>query len=274
MKTTIIISVYKNTRALRLILDSLNNQSMKADEIIISEDGNSLEIKKFLATQNIKNLIHLTQEDLGWRKNNALNNSIKKATGEYLIFIDGDVIPHKKFIEGHISCSQPNSVCVGKRSELGKQYSSMVYNEDISIDTIANNYIKLIFSLHKDKVHHYEDGIYSAFINKITSTRKIRHIIGCNFSCYKEDIEAINGFNEDFVHPAIGEDVDITWRFRALGIEMKSCRYIANVYHLWHKKGFGQTEGDINQKIMDESIKNKQHICHNGLKKLDNKEII
>lgn len=274
MKITIIISVYKNIKALDLILDSICNQSVQVDEIIVSEDGNSSQMKDFIATLNIENLIHLTQEDLGWRKNIALNNSIKQASSEYLVFIDGDVIPHKKFIEGHISCSEPTTVCVGKRSELGKKYSSMVYSRETTIDAIANNYLRLIFPLHQDKVHHYEDGIYSYLVHKITSFRKIRHIIGCNFSCYKKDIEAINGFNEDFIHPAVGEDVDITWRFRALGIKMKSCRYIANVYHLWHKKGFGQTEGDINEKIMNKSIANGEYICLNGLKKINSEERI
>lgn len=268
MKITVIISVYKNIKALDILLKSLLNQTLKADEIIISEDGNSQEMENFISSLDIENLIHLTQEDLGWRKNRALNNSIKKASGEYLIFLDGDVIPHKRFIEGHIDCSEEKKVCAGKRAELGKIYSEMVYSEKITIDEISNNYILSIIKLHKDKIHHYEDGIYSPLINKLTSSRYIRHLIGCNFSCYKSDMEAINGFNEDYVHPSEGEDVDITWRFRGLGVEMKSCRYIANVYHLWHPKGFGTLEGNINHTIMDENIKKKQFICLNGLKKL------
>lgn len=272
MKTTIIISVYKNVKALKLVLDSILNQSIKVDEIIISEDGNSDAMKEFIATLNIKNLIHLTQEDLGWRKNIALNNSIRKASGEYLIFIDGDVILHKKFIEGHLSCSEENKVCCGKRAELGQSYSTMLYENKVNIDQISNNYIFSIIPLHQDKVHHYEDGIYSKLLNKITSSRYVRHIIGCNFSCYKKDIERINGFNEDFRNPAEGEDVDITWRFRGLGVEMKSCRYIANVYHLWHKKGFGEADGKINRKIMHNNMKKNQFVCLNGLRKLNEQE--
>jgi GT2 family glycosyltransferase len=263
MKITIIISVYKNVKALELILNSILNQSHKVNEIIVSEDGNSKIMREFISTINIPNLIHLTQEDLGWRKNIALNNSIKRASGDYLIFIDGDVVPHKRFIEGHISCAEKNKVCCGKRAELGQKYSSMVYNRSISIDKISKNYIFYIIPLHKDKIHHYEDGIYSPLLNKITSTRYVRHIIGCNFSCFKKDIEKINGFNEDFKNPSEGEDVDITWRFRGLGIEMKSCRY-----HLWHKKGFDNTDAEINRKIMHRNMNQNQFICLNGLKKL------
>lgn len=270
MKITIIISVYKNVKALKLVLDSILNQTHPVDEIIISEDGKSSVMQEFISTLSIPNLIHLSQEDLGWRKNIALNNSIRKSTGEYLIFIDGDVVLHPKFIEGHLQCCELGKVCVGKRSELGKKYSAMLYNGFTNIEKLSKNYIFLIFQLHLDKVHHYEDGIYSPLINKITSSRYVRHIIGCNFSCYKKDIELINGFDEDFKHPSEGEDVDITWRFRGLGIEMKSCRYIANVYHLWHKKGFGEEDGKINRKIMNKNIQNKQFICLHGLKKQEN----
>lgn len=268
MKTTLIISVYKNTKSLQLILESISNQTVTVDEIIVSEDGDSMEMKNFISTLNINNLIHLTQKDLGWRKNIALNNSIRKASGDYLIFIDGDVIPHKRFIEGHITCSENAKVCVGKRSELGKEYSSMIYNKKTTVEKVSNNYIQLIVPLHRDKVHHYEDGIYSKLLNKFTSSRKIRHIIGCNFSCYMADIKKINGFNEDFVRPSEGEDVDITWRFRGLGIEMKSCRYLANVYHLWHTKGFGEVDGNINRTIMHSNIEKKQFVCLNGLRKI------
>jgi len=267
MKTTLIISVYKNVQALQIVLDSALNQSHQVDEIIISEDGESEIMNNFIASLNIPHLIHLTQEDRGWRKNIALNNSIRTASGDYLIFIDGDVVLHPRFIEGHLKCSEPRKVCVGKRSELGQKFSQKILDKELSIDYLSRNYLLLIAPLHSDKVHHYEDGIYSPLLNKITSKRKIRHIIGCNFSCFKQDIEIINGFNEEFLNPSEGEDVDITWRFRGMGIEMKSCRYIANVYHLWHKKGFDNTHGEINRKIMYKDMEDKRYVCFNGLKK-------
>lgn len=276
IKTTIIISVYKNVKALELVLDSILNQSIKVDEIIVSEDGNSSEMKTFIETLQIPNLIHLTQEDLGWRKNIALNNSIRRASNEYLIFIDGDVVLHEKFIEGHLSCARPKRVCAGKRVELGEGYTQKLYNKELSIKELSNSFIRRIISLHQDKVRHYEDGIYikpHGFIHKnFIAKKNINYLIGCNFSCFKEDMIAINGFDEDYKLPAIGEDVDINWRFRAAGIKVVSCRNIANVYHLWHKKGFGSNEGEINNKILKKNFDANRFVCLNGLKKLNEGE--
>lgn len=273
MNITIIISVYKNVNALKLVLDSILNQSHKVDEIIVSEDGNSPIMKEFISALHISNLVHLTQEDLGWRKNIALNNSIRTARGDYLVFIDGDVVLHKRFIEGHMYCAKPKRVCAGKRVELGQSYSEKLFNEQITIDTLANSFIRRVISLHQDKVRHYEDGIYISpkgyLYNNFIQKKHINYLIGCNFSCFKRDMESINGFDEDYKHPAIGEDVDINWRFRADGTEVISCRNIANVYHLWHKKGFGSAEGEINNKILKANFDINRYVCLNGLKKLN-----
>ncbi|QOY51413.1 glycosyltransferase [Candidatus Sulfurimonas baltica] len=272
MTTTIIISVYKNVKALKLVLDSILNQTINVNEIIVSEDGQSPEMKEFIDSLTIPHLIHLNQEDLKWRKNIALNKSIKKASGDYLIFIDGDVVLHKRFVEGHIYCSKPKRVCSGKRVELGPNYTQKLLAHELTIDELSDSFIRRIISLHKDNVRHYEDGIYinpKGFLyNKIIQKKHINYLIGCNFSCYKEDMESINGFNEDFKLPSVGEDVDINWRFRASGIEVISCRNIANVYHLYHKKGFNNVDLGINDKILKEAFDKNRYICLNGLNKL------
>mgnify|MGYP005991724135 CR=1 FL=1 len=277
---TVIISVYKNTDALNIVLKSLEHQTIIPDEIVISEDGNSQVMSDFVSTLNIKNIKikHLTCEDNGWAKNIALNKAIIKSSGKYLIFIDGDVVPHKRFIEGHLFWSKEKRVCAGKRVEIGEHISKSILNEKVSIDTLSDNYLMWIQKLHKDKVRHYEDGIYikpnGLLFKYIISKKHISYIIGCNFSCYKEDIESINGFDEDYKLPSIGEDVDINWRFRASGIEVVSVRNIANIYHMWHKKGFGSNEGEINNKILKKNLDDNRFVCLNGIKKLKNGEVI
>jgi GT2 family glycosyltransferase len=272
VKIAIIISVYKNIRALKVILDTLLDQTLPVDEIIISEDGQSKEMESFINSMNIDNLVHITQKDCGWRKNRALNRAIKASSSEYLIFIDGDVALHHRFIEGHISQAKKKRVCAGKRVELGYKYSDMIYDKKISIKELTNSYLQRVFSLHMDGVRHYEDGIYispNSFLYRYFISKKyINYLIGCNFSCYKKDIEFINGFDEDFILPSIGEDVDINWRFRSSGTEVVSVRNIANVYHLYHKKRFGIDEGKINDKILQNNFKIDRFVCLNGIEKL------
>ena len=91
MKTALIISVYKNTADLAVVLKSVEQQSVSDFITVISEDGNSTEMADFVKNYSGKlDLIHLTQEDLGWQKNKALNNTIRTIDADYFIFIDGD----------------------------------------------------------------------------------------------------------------------------------------------------------------------------------------
>lgn len=269
-KTTIIIAVYKNTKALRLILDSLSDQSVPPDEIILAEDGQSDEMYQFVKTVSMPNVVHITQEDIGWRKARSINNAIRKASGDYLIFIDGDVIPHPRFIEGHIACSEPGVVCCGKRSELGPQTTAKLYEGTLTVKQLTKSYLLTIFNHLKDGTRHYEEGVYlspDSFIYRFLKNRHVRYIIGCNFSCYKKDMVAINGFDEDYTKPSVGEDIDLGWRFRGLGIKLHSCRNIANIYHLYHEKNFNSDTLKENDMILMKNFEADRYVCLNGLEK-------
>lgn len=54
MKASLIISVYKNTKFLNVVLESLRYQTENDFEIIISEDGDSDEMRNFLISNAIQ----------------------------------------------------------------------------------------------------------------------------------------------------------------------------------------------------------------------------
>jgi hypothetical protein len=64
---------------------------------------------------------------------------------------------------------------------------------------------------------------------------KKRGILGCNFSIHKKDLLNINGFDERYEAPSIGEDSDIQFRLELTGVQIKSLNNIAVQYHLYHK---------------------------------------
>ncbi|WP_309499097.1 glycosyltransferase [Sulfurovum sp.] len=270
--TSIIISVYKDTEALGFILESLENQTRLPDEIIISEDGSSTEMSNFITTQKDRfpNLIHLTQADEGWRKNIAMNNAIKTASREYLIFIDGDCVPYSTFIQAHVENAQHGIVLCGKRFELGPKFTAKIKRNELKISDIEKKFFWYLPSMIADDARHPEDGLIfksHSFISRQIHKRYVRHILGCNFSCYKDDFLKINGFDETYRLPAEGEDVDPSWRFRGMGIELKSCRNNANILHLYHPKRFSAVEGDVNKAIMEKHISENAFFCKNGIHK-------
>ena len=101
---------------------------------------------------------------------------------------------------------------------------------------------------------------------QLVSNTKIEEILNGNFIYHlrrstfvKKDLEKINGFDEDFTLPTTGEDTDIERRLRYFGIKMKSCRYCANVIHLYHKKVFNPDITSKTETLME--TKKDQFIC-------------
>ncbi|MFQ5641271.1 MAG: glycosyltransferase [bacterium] len=270
-KATLIISIYKNIAALNVILLALQRQTEKAFEVIISEDGNNLDVQGFIEQHPWQdpNRQHLTQEDEGFRKNKALNQAIKHARTDYLIFIDGDCVPHHRFVESHVRSATPGFVCSGRRAELGPRLSNMIIKNPKVLPFFASLIGLLLYApwAYFDGAKNYEAGLHSKFLHTFTQNRP-RGIVGCNFSCYKKDLVAINGFNEDYVFPGDGEDSDIEWRLLKRDLRVRNIKFLAPLYHLYHKTKYQPSAQ--NKAILKKTMERQEVICINGLQKRGN----
>jgi glycosyltransferase involved in cell wall biosynthesis len=266
-QASIIVSIYNNVDALRLILHALSLQSEKHFEIIVSEDGESPQVLEFIDTikGDFPNLIHNTQSDQGFRKNAALNRAILAAHADYLIFIDGDCVPHPRFIASHINNTSRGQVCSGRRAEFGARLSRFMLRRPQWFSTLINPIVYSAFTILAllDGAKNYEAGLYSNFLHRHTQ-HKQPGILGCNFSAYRQDLLRVNGFNEDYTSPAIGEDADLEWRLRQVGVTVKNIKFLAPVYHLYHEHKFQASS--VNKAIMEDTIKYNKIICEHGIR--------
>ncbi|MGK6351987.1 glycosyltransferase [Parapedobacter sp. DT-150] len=269
MNISLIISVYKNALFLKTVLDALHFQTVLPDEIIVSEDGDSPEMRDFLLNYDSGklNIVHLTQADQGWQKNKALNRAIVAASYEYLIFIDGDCVPHTRFIQNHLRLSHPVHILAGKRVKLGPLYSEKLRHTPLP--RFQQGLVWQMARMQKDGAKFAEEGLYFP-LNNVTKAAICRFgissIKGCNFSCYKAAILAINGFDEDYVRPAVGEDDDLVWRFQGLGYQVVSVKHFAIQYHLYHAESW--TSREENVALLREKQASGQYRCLNGIEKL------
>jgi glycosyltransferase involved in cell wall biosynthesis len=272
MKVSIIIPLYKDLTSLKIVLNALRRQTFKNFEIIITEDDNNSETIEFLKSFNDLNILHLQQPDTGRNKVIAQNKAILKANGDYLIFIDGDIVPFKNFVEYTILLAKPKRVLSGRRVNLPQDLTTKIKNNCLEISNIENNYFSFLWKYRNNRDVRGEQGIQlnpNSFIYKLISKRKRNtEIIGCNFSCFKEDILSINGFDEEY-HPlaTIADDTDLSWRFKGLGYELFSSKNIVNCFHLWHNTSNNNYNAQNDIKLYEYNKRNKQYYCKNGLDK-------
>ena len=241
MRVSLITAFYKDIEALDLIVKSLQQQDYKDFELVIAEDSNAPETAEYVSGITGIDVKHTTQEDLGIRKARSVNNAILASDGEYLIFIDGDCIPYHDFISSHVKLAEHGKVLSGRRVNLGPEMSAKLRNGTLRANDLEKNFLLFFPKMLSDHATHIGQGLnFSAdgFIYKSILKKRKRSntsLLGCNYSCYRDDMYNIDGYDEAYGDTSVADDMDLEWRFNAYGLEMKSCKQVANVFHLHHE---------------------------------------
>jgi glycosyltransferase involved in cell wall biosynthesis len=266
LQASLVVSVYKDIAKLDCILRSLQHQTLRNFEVIVSEDGEDEALARFMSPWLAKNeaIQHLTQPDQGFRKNRALNRAISFARSDCLVFIDGDCVPHVRFMESHFLALARSPIAGGRRVELGPKFSQrLIHNPDL-ITSLSRfgGYMRAMPALLADQVKNPESGFYVSWIHRLVEERPLA-LVGCNFSSRRKTLEAINGFNEDYQAPGIGEDSDLEWRLERAGFAIQNIKFLAPLFHLYHPRGYGFS--DRNQQIYDATKSADQWRAERGL---------
>lgn len=243
MKISIVISTYNSEEWLHKVLLGYSIQTEKDFEIIIADDGSTSKTKDVIdsfRSQFLNEIIHVWQEDEGFRKCKILNKAIEKSNTDYLLFTDGDCIPRKDFVATHLAHRERGYFLSGGYFKLPIQTSNLITDEVIQnqycfkISWLLKNGFKLNFKVSK----LIQNKLFSLFMNWVTTTKPTWN--GHNSSAYKSDIIAVNGFNELLSYG--GEDRELGERLYNLGIFSKQIRYSAICLHLYHERNYVDIE--------------------------------
>lgn len=255
--STLVTPTYNWVEALELLLLSVKNQSILPNEVIIADDGSKPETKQLIATFQKDfpiPLLHIWHEDNGNQKPAIMNKAIAKASGEYIIEIDGDIIMNKYFVEDHLKNAKKGFYLFGSRVNIQK---------NILLDIFKNK--KIHFNFLSKGIKKRGRTLRIPFLMKFAKQHKNRSskLRGCNMSFWREDFIKINGFNENLVGWGI-DDSEMIQRLHNIGIIGKRLKYAGIAYHIYHKEQ-SKSHIDINNKIEKESTENKIKYIEKGI---------
>lgn len=240
-KASIIISVYNRFDFLQLVLAGLETQTEADFEVIISDDGSNevfiTQLDTLMASSSLR-IRHNWHADDGFRKNQILNVSIRSALGAQIIFLDGDCIPHPAFVAEHLAHGGPGRCLAGRRIDISDRLTRQLTPARVRQGILQNPAIMLgqLVDFLSRRTFHFMNGFYvTQPALRRYFNRKERGLLGANFSVMKADLEAINGFDERYTAPTFGEDSDIEFRLRLLGVKIIPVLNIAVTYHCHHK---------------------------------------
>lgn len=262
---SIILATYNWPQALELVLESLNAQTDKDFEVLIADDGSKTDTAQLITTFTKKAnfpIQHFWQEDLGFRKTAILNQAIKHAQGEYLVFLDGDCITQPDFVARHRGLAQSGYVITGSRILLGKRLTNDLIAPERNLKkrffrSLGHSKFlffvrRLVGQLNKCaplwiKIPDNRWRVYPGFVWK--------RIKGCNMACWRADAVRIGGFDENMVGWG-HEDADFVFRLQQSALKRKSGAWATEVLHLDHPVG-DQSKAAANAAKVREKILEK-----------------
>jgi glycosyltransferase involved in cell wall biosynthesis len=274
MLVSVIIKTHNEAARLRLVLASLCRQTVAivatgspppedrtVAEIIVADDGSTDETPALLAAEMSRMPLRIVRLEPNRGRSAAANAGARAATGELLLFLDGDTIAapdlverhatahHSRSVMGrgencHIRCTRyfhdpetgsPQPGCEEQVRRMGKDLARNCVTRDQVISNFAQVAKKgqpglypgagprRLFELEWDALNRFPDleVLWMA-------------AAGHNASVRTAQFEAVGGFDERLT---INEHRELALRLQQSGVRLKPV-HEAKTYHLTHRSGW------------------------------------
>ena len=235
MKISLIITTYNRVNLLKNLLISLKGQDFTPDELIISDDGSSenivAEIRDLIKDFKFK-IKFVKQADLGFRLARCRNNAVRVAEGDYIIFIDQDLMFSQGFLKKFVASISNQNAIVAYPIRLNQEQSKKITFENL----LSGDFSDIITESQKNKIlSQYRKDKFNRFLQSLKIQKKGTKFRGGITGMFKKDYLKINGYDENFIGWG-NEDDDFGRRLLASGI--RPINPFKDVYplHHWHQE--------------------------------------
>ena len=263
---SVVITTYNRPDALTAVVEACFLQDDKNFEIIIADDGSGANTRDCIDRLRARSpvpLKHVWQPDEGFRAAMARNRGTLAATGDYIIFLDGDCIPQRDFIARHRALAQPGFLVSGSRILLSQRFTEQVLAEHIDVPALGL-FDKLRYRLRGDMNKVLQLMLRWPDLGRIRRKFSWRRIKSCNLAVWRADLEKVNGFDESFVGWG-HEDSDLVVRLFHAGVLRKDGALATEVLHLWHREA-RRDEESSNRKVVLQRAADKTTQATRGLR--------
>ena len=233
-KISLIITVYNRAHLLRKALLSISYQSVKPDEIILTDDGSDENIigkvNDIILDLNIPAKF-VQQENKGFRLAKCRNNGARNSTGDILIFLDQDLVMSKNYIKSFCENMKAKQFLTSYPIRLSEEQSDKLSEEQIA----KQEYNSILTSDQKSKIKkQFRKDYFSFFFHKARLVKQKPKMRGGACAINREDYISVNGYDE--LYEGWGnEDDDIRRRFFRASIAGYNPHYTEFPMHLYHE---------------------------------------
>lgn len=250
MKVSVIVTTYNRPDALMRVLQSLAAQTHLPDEVIVADDGSTPTTKEIITHYAAPYVLqHVWQQDEGFRAAKIRNKAVALASGQYLIFIDGDCLLQSTFVARHLQLAEKKWMVAGNRVLLSQKFTEKVLKSQISLQEYR--FASWYWAWLSQKINRLSPLIYLPG----NAWRKLKpnrwaSVKTCNLGLWREDFLTVNGFNENYIGWGF-EDSDLVIRLIHHGVKVKRGRFALPILHLWHTSNETQQTTENLQRLRE-----------------------
>lgn len=229
MRLALIVSTYERPDALAAVLDRVGRQRAAPDEIVIADDGSGPATRDLIysfARRSPVPVRTVTQAHAGFRLTRLRNLAIAAATADYLVFIDGDMLPHEAFVADHRRHARPGHYTQGVRVLADAALTTRLIADPrlrVGLTAPGLGFLRRIYLVRS----RWLSSALRYAANRLISIK------GCNQAFWRDDLLRVNGFNEA-IEGWGPEDKELCARLEHAGIERQSLLFGGVALHLHH----------------------------------------
>lgn len=228
---SLIVNTFQKPRHLALVLRSIALQEGIDGrfEVVVADDGSdapTLKIVSDFADSASFPVRFTTEPHDGFRLARVRNRGAAMATGDTLLFLDGDSVLPPDHVALHLGARKAGWAMLGDVIRLTESAS-----QDLAPSALATTDLRRLAptaELRRLARRHRK----SVFQNWLRHPSKPR-LAGGNFAVWRDDYLRVNGSDERFLGWG-QEDDDLGLRLRGAGVRLASIVDRTFTYHIWH----------------------------------------
>lgn len=238
MNMTVVVTTFNRAASLEKVLWALNVQTRLPDEVVVTDDGSSQDVLQSLkryADSLSFSLVFVRQEDRGFRLARCRNNGVRTACGDYIVFLDQDIVATPGYLDLYARHAKPAEFLVAYPVMLDERQS-----DALSLETIRRRDCAGVASgdqLGKVRNQYRKDTFYR-FLRRVFGRGSRPKVRGGAFGVSMADFARVNGFDENYVGWG-AEDDDLGKRLYRAGITGRTVFTHDFPLHLRHPHSTG-----------------------------------
>ena len=275
---SIVVSTFEWPEALDVVLRSISEEERQPLDVTVADDGSGPRTAEVVERRRASfraPLRHAWQPDEGWRKSRILDLASREAGGDFLLFLDGDCVPRRGFLDATRRAALPGWFLASKRLHLSVELSRRVLAGEVGPWRWST--ARWLVGAPREVVSTpRETGRVGVLVPVRVRRRPWRPGLpdfappydgyGFYFGVHREDFERVNGFDMRFTGWG-GEDEDIAARLRRAGVRCGWPGTRATMLHLWHEPKRGTMPS--NDHLVRETVAGDHVAALAGLRELE-----